>query len=630
MTETAQLEKKDETKKQRIYVPSYFSKQACFEAIQLDGREVFLTYEQGYFDTFDVLELSETEEAWPVQFTKPYVFDDIPREVRPLTELFEELQEVWSTYFAHPDERVIEFLTLFDLYSYMASKGPGCIQIFLVGGIRTGKNTAQIIAEETGYRAFGGVDPSEAAIYRILGYRVQYAPLIILKEYERASPVMKQISRESDIPGSTVLRADKENDSFTVHGYYVYGPRLAGANRLPVFNDADIDRIHTIKTVRAKPLRPRAELNISSEVKEKLQRLRNELLAWRVKNYADFEFPVKDPKDQFEGRDWEHYCGIITLASMVNNQLEERMRQYIAEVLEEVSEDTRSSIEGIVAQAVVDIAEYERFKTLNGIQVPFSEIWQKLQESCTAVVENGNQAPGKLIAPDGRLLTSTTVGKLLKEQLYGKRKTWRDADSKVVKGYVWTDSELSLVKRLVTGVTSVTGFKDIERPFDDKSQNNETQKEQEPKPPSNAPKTGYTSNTGNREEPDPADSKTDSNLRTVPDPSAANGKSEQDTQPRTSGSGKDKPEPKPENKSVTSVTSVTEPGVDQEQEQEPEGPSVTEPNLPTISPLRCPHPEICGHNGVFLHLDEFREHLDQYHPKLNQPNILGQKQEAVD
>jgi len=605
LVETAQVEKQKKTEsKQRIHVPAYFSEKACFEAIQLDGREVFLTHEQGYFDTFDVLELSEIDEAWPVQFTKPYVFHDIPREAKPLTELFEELHQVWSTYFAHPDERVIDFLTLFDLYSYMASKGPGCIQVFLIGGIRTGKNTAQIIAEETGYRAFGGVDPSEAAIYRILGYKVQYAPLIILKEYERASAVMKQISRESDIPGSKVLRADKDNDSFTVHGYYVYGPRLAGANKLPSFADADIDRIHTIKTVRAKPLRPRAELSISIGVKEKLQRLRNELLAWRVKNYASFEFPVQDPKGQFEGRDWEHYCGIITLASMVNNQLEERIRQYIADVLEEVSEDTRSSIEGIVAQAVVDISEYERFKTLNGIQVPFGEIWQKLQETCTPVVENGNQAPGKLIAPDGRLLTSTTVGKLLKEQLYGKRKTWRDADSKVVKGYAWTDTELSLVKRLVTGVTSVTGFKPLETPSDDKSQNHETQKEQEPKPPSNAPKTGYTSNTGNREEPDPAD-RADSTLGTVPVPSATNSKPDQaDALPR------EQLEPKPESKSVTSVTSVTKPGVDQEQSKS-EGlyPPVTEP----MRPQRCPHPEVCGHYGVFLYPSHYEEHLRRFH-----------------
>jgi predicted small lipoprotein YifL len=502
-SETMQQEKKDETKKkQRIYVPAYFSKKACFEAIQLDGREVFLTHEQGYFDTFDVLELSEIDEAWPVQFTKPYVFHDIPREAKPLTELFEELHEVWSTYFAHPDERVIEFLTLFDLYSYMASKGPGCIQVFLIGGIRTGKNTAQIIAEETGYRAFGGVDPSEAAIYRILGYKVQYGPLIILKEYERASPVMKQISRESDIPGSTVLRADKENDSFTVHGYYVYGPRLAGANRLPTFNDADIDRIHTIKTVRAKPVRPRAELNISNEVKEKLQRLRNELLAWRVKNYADFEFPVQDPKDQFEGRDWEHYCGIITLASMVNNELEDRIRQYIADVLEEVSEDSKSSLEGIVARAVIDLSEEERFKTPDGMQVPFTEIWNKLQSMCTPVFENGIEAAAKLISPDGRILTTTNAGKLLKEQLYAKKVTWWDSKvARTTRGYAWSKNELNLIKRL-TGLTGLTGFKPLETPPDDKSQNHETQKDQEPEPPSNTPKTCKTGKTC-KEEPDP-------------------------------------------------------------------------------------------------------------------------------
>jgi hypothetical protein len=70
-------------------------------------------------------------------------------------------------------------------------------------------------------------------------------------------------------------------------------------------------------------------------------------------------------------------------------------------------------------------------------------------------------------------------------------------------------------------------------------------------------------------------------------------------------------------------------GVDQEQDQEQEGPSVTEPNLPTISPLRCPYAETCGYHGVFLNPVEFREHLDQYHPKLDQSNMVEQNQEAV-
>jgi len=115
-------------------------------------------------------------------------------------------------------------------------------------------------------------------------------------------------------------------------------------------------------------------------------------------------------------------------------------------------------------------------------------------------------------------------------------------------------------------------------------------------------------------------------------------------------SGKDKPEPKPESKSVISVISVMKQeteapeqnsegssnqedvlpkGVDQEQEQESER-SQDPSNDQSISPLRCPHPETCGYHGVFLNPVEFREHLDQYHAKLNQANILGQKQEAVD
>jgi hypothetical protein len=520
-------------RKDHIRAPAYFTDQRCYEAIRMNGKDLFLLFNEDGFSTREVLAGSETQEVYPAQYSADlYTFTNTPNNFRPLNELYSRLYEVWRDYFLHPDPRVVEFLTLFDLYSYAAVKGPGCIQVFLVGSKRTGKTTAQIIMEKTAYRAFSGVNPSEAAIYRTLGWEVEYAPMVILREYERANDVMKQITREADIPGATVPRADKEDDGFTVRHYHVYGPRLCGANKLPTFTDADSDRIHIIKTVRAKPTKPRTELYLKREVKAMLRELRNDLLLWRIASYNSFEFPLEDPKGELDGRNYEHYGGIITLAGLISPELEGRMRDYIKEVLGEAAEDSKSSLENTVAQAVIELSEDKKFKTVvEGVQVPFKEVWERLRDVCTPFYEKGQYVPTKLIAPDGRVITSTTVGKLLKEQLYGKRGTWRNQeDGTVVKGYIWAKSDLELVRRLTTDnracnqLPVVTGLEGKTTPIIDKPKDDETIRSPEANTPPEAPKTGNTGNTGNRQpttdsatEPSPTAEEAPTELSPSPD-----------------------------------------------------------------------------------------------------------------
>ena len=87
-----------------------------------------------------------------------------------------------------------------------------------------------------------------------------------------------------------------------------------------------------------------------------------------------------------------------------------------------------------------------------------------------------------------------------------------------------------------------------------------------------------------------------------------------------------KPEPKPETKSVISVRSVMKQETEAP-EQNSEGSSEQAVDQ-FVSPLHCPHPETCGYHGVFLHPDEFNEHIKLYHANLVQSNILGQKEEV--
>ncbi|MFP3131595.1 MAG: hypothetical protein RXR51_08490, partial [Nitrososphaeria archaeon] len=220
--------------KEKIYVPFWYDPRTnqVFEAVRINEKDVFLYYDGGFklgewIDT-------ESKRIMPVQYMDPYIFAALPENLEPpkLTDLYNEVYEIFRDYYYHSDPRVHKFLSLYIIHSYLVSKSIGTVFVWLIGAKRSGKTTVQLIAESLGYRPIASVGPSEAAIYRTLGYEVEYAPLVIIKEFERASELMKEISREGDIPGTVVSRADKEGDRIIVRNYHVYGSKIVASNRL--------------------------------------------------------------------------------------------------------------------------------------------------------------------------------------------------------------------------------------------------------------------------------------------------------------------------------------------------------------------------------------------------------------
>jgi len=474
--------------KQKLYVPFWYDPilGQTFEAVRIGGKDVFLYYDAGGFKITEWVD-TESERIMPVQYMHPYIFAALPDYSEPLklSDIYNEVYEIFSDYFYHSDKRVHKFLSLYIIHSYLVSKSIGTVFIWLIGAKRKGKTTVQEISEALGYRPVSGVGPSEAAIYRTLGYEVEYGPLIIIKEFERASELMKEISREGDIPGSVVPRTDKEGERMVVRNYHVYGSKIVASNRLHG-DEADMDRYHIIKTEHGKPNKPRSDLYRNPSVIEKLNDLRNKLLLWKLVNFSTFTVPPQDDKIT-EGRDWEHYGGIITLAGMISPELQKEMYEYILEIINEKTEDEQNSVVALTAKAVLSLAEKQKeligIDNIKRVRIPFADIWQKLAEDCTPITDQRTGDIIKLQAPDGKILTYTSLGKLIKEQLFGHKELWKE-NQIVYRGYSWSSEDLEKLKALVTGVTEVTGFSKI----DAKNQTNLIINETNSANPQNTPK----------------------------------------------------------------------------------------------------------------------------------------------
>lgn len=454
--------------KKRLRVPFWAHGSQCYEAALVDGKPSFVFYDnkKGRFDFRYGIELGYDTMLVPYEATESkYSLSSallLEASVPQLGELYNEVHHIVQDYFAHLDARVKKFMALYIMHGYILTRSLGTVFVWLVGAKRAGKSTLQLICERLGYRVFSGVGASEPAIYRTLGHEVEYAPMIIVKEYGMASELMKTIAREGDVPGSTIPRSDKEGDAFVVNHYRIYGSRVVGSNVLHG-DEADMDRYMVVKCMHLKPHRPRAELYRSRGITATLVELRNRILLWKVGVFGSLEFPFEDPRNEIlEGRDWEHFGGIITLASMVSEELERDVRDLIRAYLAETAEEAKSSITSMLLEIVQNLATKERMEG-DLYRIPFADIWEEVEKDSTPFIEAGVKVPTKVVTPDGAVLTSTRAGKVLKEQLLGKAERWYDTSGsmpKRVRGYTWTRRLLRILDNSNgTGGTTGTGLK---------------------------------------------------------------------------------------------------------------------------------------------------------------------------
>jgi hypothetical protein len=275
-------------------------------------------------------------------------------------------------------------------------------------------------------------------------------------------------------------------------------------------DEADMDRYHIIKTEHGNPNKPRSDLYREQSVIEKINDIRNKLLLWKLANFSTFKVPARDNIIK-DGRDWEHYGGIITLAGMISPELQKEMYDYILEIIKEKVEDEQNSVVALTAKAILGLAERQKeligIDNIKRVRIPFNDIWQKLAEDCTPITTDPNTGDiKKLQCPDGKILTYTSLGKLIQEQLFGKQERWRE-NQVIYRGYSWSIDELEKLKTFVTGVTSVTGFSKIDAKTQTNLITNETNSDNSQNTPKNdglnpqKPVTLVTPVTGNTNDP---------------------------------------------------------------------------------------------------------------------------------
>jgi len=90
-----------------------------------------------------------------------------------------------------------------------------------------------------------------------------------------------------------------------------------------------------------------------------------------------------------------------------------------------------------IVELVEEVQDEEHRLVAGGYRIPFTEFWERLKDRC-----GGPSGSEDLIDPNGKVVTPTTVGRIVRESTSGKRVVWREG-GRTVRGYVWKEKHLA-------------------------------------------------------------------------------------------------------------------------------------------------------------------------------------------
>jgi len=365
--------------------------------------------------------------AYPYE---PYVVEDLEN-VKSRAELVEMIRaEVNRFIDASEEEKAI--FTAYVLMSYCSELFEKVPYLYLVGDNSSGKShTLQLLAYLC-YRPLYGVSIPPADIYSYLGKEKGDPPMTIIEDEfqgsDRDTEKMKiykaGYKRGARVPRIAIDQNGKRRQEF----FNAFGPKIVAAEEL-IENKGFLERCIIIKMVKGEPEKD----HYDREDEARFAKLRAELLKWRMMVLAGREKLPELELGWLKGRDRELYLPLLTV--LVSTPLYSILEEKIRKLIERKREELRGSLEAQITAVVLELAK------VNGSEIPFPKIWDRLKERLGAVSSHPSAAIETAMDTEvyGRI-TKNKVGAILRDKLGLERlKTHRDGKPLVL--YRITDSE---------------------------------------------------------------------------------------------------------------------------------------------------------------------------------------------
>jgi len=317
------------------------------EVVEKDGRPHLLIYKDG---NFKVVESYEAGDAiYKPRPRLPFALPKAPERLEEDPALWEDTKAFVKEYFDVPDERAYDVIVAAIAWSYfyraVADSLPNASTPYLqfLGPWRSGKTRALEVFRAVAHRAVPIVDPSEAAVFRMIEL---FKPTLVIDEANVLDPNILAIMAAAYRKGQFVPRADRENPN-EVHLYDVFS-FIIYATREQIREDI-FSRSVTIYCEKA--IRPTAKLIDENRAAELRTRWFAQYL--RLRDQVRVTYTEYESED---GRLQELFSPLLVMARLFGNpDAEKNIESYGRKIEERIRGLETASDEAAVVEAIVKL-----------------------------------------------------------------------------------------------------------------------------------------------------------------------------------------------------------------------------------------------------------------------------------
>lgn len=428
--------RKRETKKPKpIKKASGIALEGAFEAIFHNDEPAFLVKTEKGFEIKDTV-TNASKMVVPLerkQFPyEPYGYSlgKIPSR----EDLFWRVRDEFA-FFLDCEEKDRDLFAACCLLSYQQEKLRTTPYLYFVGDNETGKTVALSIFSMLCYRPLYGVTIPSADLYGFLDdpdcigtiLEDEAQGLDKNKDFDKL-----KIYKSGYKAGACVPRYRIEKMEIAIRFYQTFCFKAVASENLPVLKGL-VERFIIIPMVEGYPKRDWADIN--DEDLNRLRKLRNDLLKWRLASRTEWKIPnVEVP---IKGRLKELWKPLLQVVSGL--PIEQHLRDRLVSLKRSRIEEKQNTLEGHIVSVALHL--FTNDKT----PLPASHIWEALKTDLKGVTDKTKDY--KMHTAEFDEVTKNKVGRRLREVLLAERGTFRVDKDTTVKAWVFKRKKLERVAR---------------------------------------------------------------------------------------------------------------------------------------------------------------------------------------
>jgi len=271
-------------------------------------------------------------------------------------EVYEIIRESLEEYMDFADERLYSLLSCFIIYSYFYPLFNYAPVMQLWGEFKTGKTKVCSLVEAMVFNPINSANISSASVFRLIESR---RAIILLDESEdlltadRARDIRNMLLAGTGKSGETYRQERGSFESFKTQSFKVFSPKL-------IANIAGIDlpalQSRIIRATMSGTANKKKANRVVTQEDKKWGDIRGELYRLCLTRYLDV-IDIRDnfPRTQISGRTLGIWQGVLTIASLVEEEVFQELLTYArdneAEIksdIEEFNEEPRVMLEELL------------------------------------------------------------------------------------------------------------------------------------------------------------------------------------------------------------------------------------------------------------------------------------------